>query len=149
MPLAEAEQKQRFQEIYQSAMADTFKIAIGSPSGGEMIMVSALDCPACLHIERELSKRKVSYYVVPSFLNQQNKQFSKNAYCATDSAKVWKAYMMRESNVLALNANNCNYPESDIKDLSSMLGGATPAAIFSDGGIMVGADKIFKKMGLN
>jgi hypothetical protein len=148
-PLAEVEQKQRFQGVYQAAINETFKIAIGSPSDGAMIMASAIDCPACLHIEKELSKRKVSYYVSPSFLDSNNKKFSKNSYCATAQAKVWKAYMLRETNVPLSNNDDCNYPEVEIKDFSAMLGGSTPTAIFPDGTILVGIGPIFKKLGLN
>lgn len=147
-PLDEVDQKQRFQEIYQAASANAFKIAIGSPSDGAMIMSSAVDCPACIYIERELSKRKVSYYVAPSFLSQKNKQFPKNSYCAAVPAKVWKAYMLREVNVPLSNNDGCNYPEDEIKDFEAMLGGSTPTAIFPDGTILVGIGPIFKKLGI-
>jgi len=146
--LNEVEQKKRFQEIYQAASANAFKIAIGSPSDGAMIMSSAIDCPTCIYIERELSKRKVSYYVTPGFLSQKNKHLSKNAYCATDPAKFWKSYMLRDANVPLSNNDGCNYPEDEINDFSYMLGGATPTAIFPDGTIVVGVEPIFKKLGI-
>jgi len=144
--LPETEQRTRFTAIYEAVKA-LRPIPQGNAQEGAMLLITAVDCPSCIELEREFSKRKTAYWVAPTYLSDNNKHKTQAAYCNANPTKAWSDSMQRRSVIGGVSAK-CEYPDKDYKYLFWMVGGATPTALFPDGTIAVGIRPIAQRLGI-
>ena len=133
--------------IYTGAMDALKPISIGQPKSGTMLLISAIECPNCLMLEKTLSKNKYGYYLMPTYLDKKNRSFASDVFCDKNPSKAWADIMHKR----VINANTdpaCVYRDKEVKQLSALSSGVYPTAIFPDGSVVFGAEPIAKKLGL-
>lgn len=144
--LPENEQQARFATIYESVKS-LRPIPQGNAQEGAMLLITAVDCPACIELEREFAKRKTAYWVAPTYLSDINRPKTQAAYCNVNPTKAWGDSMQRRG-VTGSKSAKCEYPDKEYQQLLWMTGGTTPAALFPDGTVAVGIRPIAQRLGI-
>lgn len=128
----------------------------------KVLVISALDCPACKQLEGKLMKMEnqldVTIYYVPMTLDRQQNQVITNFWCASDKSAAWLNFWRKS--ILPPQANgSCQYTFQDSYALRMFFGTrdkplnfyGTPSIHLEDGSIYEGIpsqeklDEIFGK----
>ncbi|WP_420997725.1 hypothetical protein ACKI2N_004440 [Cupriavidus sp. 30B13] len=107
------------------------------------IVYAAWDCPYCRHMEADLRKAGISYYLIPTGLNKQSASVSKALYGSPDFQDAW--HDLTTTGQTSERASAARpYPDSNAADIAFlfMLPGKptplTPLMILSDGQVLEG-----------
>ena len=107
-----------------------------------LVIYSAPDCPVCVTLERELRRENIGYYVVPTWLNENNATVVKSVYCSEASGTAWER-MMERTPINLPTRIGCEFFTQDFMDVRYVFGidktrTSTPMVIFPDGDVLIG-----------
>lgn len=138
--LSEERRAELFRKIADELdISQAIVIRHGGDKGPAVLAIySAIECPACVALEKFLSRQKITYAIFPTSLAEENQQDVEGLWCHSDREAAWKKLMLEREAIFE--PGHCNsYPRQYIELMANAFElRSFPTIIFRDGGIQGG-----------